>query len=93
MQNKTTEDTANQEKMLVAVADAIIKRKLSVPAVFFLELHKPISGILHIASLFLEPISAPFFGADKVKLLSDLLSKRENIEKLICLIEERNAPR
>lgn len=75
---------------LKKIADYVIKAKLEVPALFFLETHKPLCTIAHTATLALQPIAAPFFGIERVQTIQKLFENRQNIEKLMQLIEARS---
>lgn len=70
------------------LAKKIISLRLQVPATFFLEMHVPITTIAHSATLVLEPLTTPLFGAERIEDLKIVLSERKNIERLIDLIQE-----
>ncbi len=73
--------------LLTPLARSIVTAQLEAPAVFFLELQKPVSGIFHTGLLLAEPIIGPLFGIERIKHFELLLSDRKNIECLISLIE------
>ena len=75
-------------QLIDALAQQVVKRGLSVPAVLFLELHKPFAFIGSQAGIVFSPFLAPFFGFDRVDLYTQLLSERENWERLVERIEE-----
>jgi len=79
-----TEDAA-----LLGIAEKIIKMRLQVPALFFLEIHKPLTTLAHTGSLFLQPLLSPVFGAERIESLNNVLAERKNIDNLIRLIESR----
>lgn len=76
------------EELIEKAATEIEKRKMSAPAVIFLEMHKPLSYIGSQAAIVFSPFLVPFVGFDFVNNYSRLLSKRENIEKLIVRLEQ-----
>jgi hypothetical protein len=75
-------------QLIDALAQQVVKRGLSVPAVLFLELHKPFAFIGSQAGIVFSPFLAPFFGFDRVDDYTQLLSERENWERLVERIEE-----
>lgn len=75
-------------QLIDALAQQVVKRGLSVPAILFLELHKPFAFIGSQAGIVFSPFLAPFFGFDRVDDYTQLLSERENWERLVERIEE-----
>jgi hypothetical protein len=69
-------------------ASEIVRRGLTVPAILFLEMHKPLSYIASQGAVVLSPFFIPFIGYDNLRILSRYIEKRENVERLICRIEE-----
>lgn len=66
----------------------VSKRGMTVPAVLYLELHKPVANVAAHAALAFAPFLVPLFGFDAINDYSRLLTKRENVERLIKSIEE-----
>lgn len=83
MTNSTTEP-------LSSLADSIIRRGLAAPAVFMLELHKPISTLLSFGFQTVDPLLRAIFGGRSIDSIEEVLSSRDSIEQLIILIEERS---
>jgi hypothetical protein len=75
-------------QLIDALAQQVVKRGLSAPAILFLELHKPFAFIGSQAGIVFSPLLAPFFGFDRVDQYTQLLSERENWERLVERIEE-----
>ena len=69
------------------IAKKIVSLGLETPALFFLELHKPLYGVFYNLGLVAAPIATPLFGAERVHSLQDLLSDQKNVEALIKKIE------
>lgn len=80
----TDEET---EQLIEQAVGEIQKRKLTTPAILFLEMHKPLGYVGSQAAIALSPFIVPFFGFDFVNNYSRLFSKRDNIEKLIVRLE------
>jgi hypothetical protein len=74
---------------LESLADSIVRRGLSVPAVFFLELHKPLATCISMAASAAEPMIALLLGKEFAKQAPTIFESRDTIERLIVLIEER----
>jgi len=85
-QTETLNDEEN-EALIDKIAQEIVKRKMEVPAVLMLEMHKPLSYVASQASIVFAPFIVPFAGYDNAQNLTRLLSRRDNIENLIQRIE------
>ena len=84
----TEELTAEEESALIAkISGEIKKRRMEVPAVFFLEMHKPLAGLASNAMIVGSPFVGPFLGMDNVHDFSRLLAKQGGVERLIRAIE------
>jgi hypothetical protein len=89
-----TEDLTPEEEdaMLEKAAREIKKRKLEVPAILMFEMHKPLNYIAANAAVMFSPFLIPMLGFDSVNNYSRLFAKRENVERLICRLEEPDPP-
>ncbi|MGQ9698550.1 MAG: hypothetical protein ACUVRO_11230 [Armatimonadota bacterium] len=81
------------EALIDVVARKVVQRRLEVPAVFFLEMNKPLSFIMGQSLLVAMPFLAPILGIQRVQQLSQLLQERENVDRLIERIEELSQER
>lgn len=81
------------EALIDVVARKVVQRRLEVPAVFFLEMNKPLSFIMGQSLLVAMPFLAPILGIQRVEQLSQLLQERENVDRLIERIEELSQER
>lgn len=92
-----------QDEVLAKLAKVIVERGLTTPAILGLESHKPLSffgsTLMHMTSPFVNAIFSaeipllslsPFikFTAEDYRIFAFMLEKRENIEKLLCKIEQ-----
>ena len=68
-------------------AKKITDRGLSVPAIFFLEMFKYLSFIFSQSMIVFGPLATIFIKQKKYYQFSDIISKRSNVERLICQIE------
>ena len=78
------------QKIISNLADNIVQRGLSVPAVFFLESTKYVSFIGSQFLVFLGPIATCFINNQKYYDFTTLLEKKSNIDFLINEIERIN---
>ena len=79
---------AENDQLIERIASGIARRGMSIPAILFLEMHKPLTFIASQGMIAFSPFMAPFIGFDNLQTASRLLEKRENVEKLICRIED-----
>lgn len=77
-----------RDAILERIAQGIVRRGMSAPAVLFLEMNKPLSFVASQSLIVLTPFLAPFVGIENVHRYSRLLEKRENVERLIERIEQ-----
>ena len=81
------------EQLLEKAAQVIVKRGMEVPAILFLEMHKPLANLIGHAIWVTMPVWALFFGVATTNELGALLSDPDQIERLIQRIEELSAKR
>ena len=74
-----------------ALADWIIRRGLEVPAIFLLEAHKPLAGLVHGALTAFSPLTKLLAGPGNAAVLENLFESPSGLENLIARIEERVA--
>ena len=70
------------------LATHLVKRGLSVPAILFLEMHKPLARIAANTAVVFSPFIIPFSGFSLFDAYSQFIEDRENLERLIRRIEE-----
>lgn len=78
----------DQNQIIEHFARRIVNLGLEAPASIFLELHKPISSIFYQSSIFFQPLAAPLFGMERYSNIQSIISSRDNIDKLIALMEK-----
>lgn len=75
--------------LLDEVADAVVRRRLAVPAMMFLETMAPMnvvgSSLLHVAA----PIWRVVLPASRIETLARLLERRQAVPELVRRIDER----
>ena len=89
-----TEELTEQETedLLTRLETLVRERKFEVPAILFLEMHKPISRLAGNALIVFAPFVAPFVGIDNVHNYSRMLMQPGNVEKLILRLEQDPEP-
>ncbi len=80
--------TPEEEATLIEkVATEVEKRRLQVPAVLFLEMHRPLMGIASQAMIAFTPFLGPFMGLDRIQGFSRLAKSPTAVESLIRRLE------
>lgn len=79
-----------RDAMVEKFAQMVDARGLHIPAIWFLELHKPLSFFASQSVVLGSGFLAPIFGPQKVQQFSKLLESRDNVELLIRRIEEKS---
>lgn len=77
-----------ESALLLKVAGEISRRKLETPAILALEMHKPLCNVFAHTAIVFAPFMMPFFGFDFLNNYSGVFRKKENVEKLILILEE-----
>jgi hypothetical protein len=79
------DDTALIRKL----ADCVVKRDMSVPAVMFLESVRPLNFVGSQSMVFFKPILSRFFSRYEYDRIANILEKREVVDLLINEIEKK----
>ncbi len=78
-------------QLLRKVAQKVVDFQMTVPAILFLESMRPLNYIGSQTMHFFQPFVAMLFTTVEYEKFALLMENRDNIEKLICLIEEIDA--
>lgn len=85
---ETIEETKEAEGRLVErAARWVVEKRLQTPAVFLLEMHKPVAPIGSMMMLAAMPFVGPFVGFGAIERLALFAEDRGNVERLIKRIE------
>jgi hypothetical protein len=79
------EDRALFERL----AQWLVDRRLSVPAVLFIESAKPLSFVGSQAMYFFEPMVKTFLSGKDYTRLARLLEDRDNVDAFLRIVEDR----
>ncbi len=85
---KITED---ERQLVDKIADNISRRRLSVPAILFLEMTKPLSFIGSSLVAFFEPVIQSIVPFQDIESFRKFIEDRENVEYLIQEIEKKGS--
>ena len=77
-----------RDGMIERIAEGIVKRGMETPAILFLEMHKPLSFVASQGMIVAGPLVAPLVGLGNLESTRKLLEDRQNVERLLCRIEE-----
>lgn len=77
-----------QHDLLEKLAQWIVRRNLTTPAILFLETGKPLNFLGSQLLIAFSPFVQAFFRGDKYHKLALILEKDENVELLLQLIEQ-----
>jgi len=81
-----------ETQLLHKAAKEIRRRKMEAPAILALESHKPLANVLAQSMIVFSGFLIPFLGFQNVNDYSRLLQKRDNVERLIELLEQKELP-
>jgi len=73
--------------LLTDLARKIVRRRLSVPAIFFLETAKPLNYVGAQAMVFFGPFVQVLFESPNYERYTELLERRPTLELLLQMIE------
>ena len=80
-----------RKEIIRVLAKAMVERRLTAPAIFFLESVKPLSFVGSQALIFLQPIIQAIFPFRSYNEFSVMMEDRKNVEELICEMERLEA--
>ncbi len=81
--------SADEVALLERIADFVVKRNMTVPAVLLLETSRPMNYLGSQVMAFFEPIIKIVFQGEDYTKLRLILARRPSIEHLMSLIEAR----
>lgn len=76
-----------KEEIISKLAKGIVKRRMTAPAIMFLESIKPINYIGSQLLIFLEPVILAIFPISQYREVAVILEERDSIEHIIRAIE------
>jgi hypothetical protein len=85
--------TEEDHRLLARIANAVVARRMAVPAVLFLGSVRPLNSVGSQALVFLRPFIEGLFNMKDYDRVVDILDRREGIGALIDAIEAAEASR
>ncbi|MBC8478467.1 MAG: hypothetical protein ISR91_00300 [Candidatus Delongbacteria bacterium] len=82
--------TEQEQNFIERFSEAVVRRRMTVPAIFFLESMTPLNFIASQGVAFFTPIVQIFMKAGDLDILQRLLENREFIPVLISILEKRD---
>ena len=79
--------TLEDRKLLWKLARGIEKYHLTIPAIMYLEMHKPLAFVMSSFLLTLRPIAFLFMNDTEYTKLAEMLEKRSAVEELLSFLE------
>ena len=76
-----------QQELLEKVAMQVVKRRLTAPAILFLEMYKPLNFLGSQVLIALNPFVLSIFNTTEYQKFALIIEKDANVELLIRLIE------
>jgi hypothetical protein len=81
----------DEERVLNKVAERVVRWKMTVPAIVFLESVKPLNYIGSQSLVFFEPMVQAIFNFKEYDSFRRAMERRENVERLMQKIEAADA--
>jgi hypothetical protein len=76
-------------EQLDGLVSYVLGKGLGMPALFFLEMYKPVSGVLAAIGDGFHPLLKIFFGKERTAVAVQLLHDRETMERFLTLLETK----
>lgn len=90
--NGLEQSSSSEDEVLIEkVAQKIVRMRMSVPAIFFLESSKPLAFLGSQLLIFFEPFVQTLFNFRQYQRFALLMEDRANWEKLLRKIEDLEA--
>ncbi len=83
--------TPEQDEVLEKVARKVVEKRMTVPALMFIESVKPLNFIGSQVMVFFEPIVQTLFDFKSYTVFREVIEDRENVEILMQKIEKHDA--
>lgn len=78
------------EQLVEHLSQQIGRWRLTLPAIVFLQVTRPLSFIASQALLLCQPLISAFYDAPEIAGYADLLADRANVDRLVTRLEEDN---
>jgi hypothetical protein len=82
------DERAREREVLDRFAQEIARRRMCPPAIFLFESIRPLAFVAGQALAFIEPLLRVMFDAPDYTVFREAIEDRENVEWLVCRLEE-----
>jgi hypothetical protein len=79
-----------EEAILEKLSGWIVKRGLTTPAILVLETHRHMNFVASQVLVFFQPMLTVLFDQAGIDTVVEMMEKRENIERLLIRIEQKD---
>lgn len=90
---KPCEPTPAQRAVLERLAGEVAKRRLTGPAIAFLEMSRPLNGLGAAVIQFFTPVAATLANPESLREFAEFLEKRGSVDYLCRMLEEAETAR
>ncbi len=77
------------DPLLLKMVDWIESRRLLMPALMLLEMHRPLRGLAHASALILEPTLRALVGGRNINPFMQVLSDPQRLNSFMALLRKR----
>lgn len=81
--NEETLTPEDREKAIEAIVSRIRQYGLQTPAIFFLEMHRPLAGIAGLAAHAISPLFGAFLGMDMADRYVSMIDDRDTLNEIV----------
>ena len=86
-------DQAQSEQLIEHLTEQISRWRLTVPAILFLQVTRPLTFIASQGLLLCQPLLSFVYGAPRIEDYAELLADRASIDQLVSRLEEEEHAR
>jgi acyl-CoA reductase-like NAD-dependent aldehyde dehydrogenase len=83
---------ADRDALIDRCARIVADHKMGLPAILFLEMHRPLGSLAAQSLILASGFLAPLVGPQRVREMARLLESPDSIERLIARIEALSLP-
>ena len=85
------EERAQERAVLARLGDEVVRRRMTMPAIFLLESMRPLTFLASQGLIFFEPIVKTILNIKDYDTFARAVERRDNVEWLIQYMEDHEA--
>jgi hypothetical protein len=85
-------NAADRDALIDRCAHLVAERNMALPAILFLEMHRPLGALAAQSLILASGFLAPLVGPQRVRQMARLLESPDSVERLIARIEALALP-